>query len=29
MNEYNILIVGVGGQGVLKLAEMICEVAAS
>lgn len=27
MNEYNILIVGVGGQGVLKLAEMICEVA--
>ncbi|MCX8094827.1 MAG: indolepyruvate oxidoreductase subunit beta [Caldisericia bacterium] len=26
MNEYNILIVGVGGQGVLKLAEMICEV---
>lgn len=27
MNEYNILIIGVGGQGVLKLAEMICEVA--
>lgn len=27
MNEYNILVVGVGGQGVLKLAEMICEVA--
>lgn len=26
MNEFNILIVGVGGQGVLKLAEMICEV---
>lgn len=26
MNEYNILIVGVGGQGVLKLAQMICEV---
>lgn len=27
MKEYNILVVGVGGQGVLKLAEMICEVA--
>ncbi|MGQ9845235.1 MAG: indolepyruvate oxidoreductase subunit beta [Caldisericia bacterium] len=27
MNEYNILIIGVGGQGVLKLAQMICEVA--
>lgn len=27
MNEYNMLIVGVGGQGVLKLAQMICEVA--
>lgn len=26
MNEFNILIVGVGGQGVLKLAQMICEV---
>lgn len=25
MNEYNILVVGVGGQGVLKLAQMICE----
>lgn len=27
MNEYNILVIGVGGQGVLKLAQMICEVA--
>jgi indolepyruvate ferredoxin oxidoreductase beta subunit len=27
MNEYNILVVGVGGQGVLKLAQLICEVA--
>lgn len=27
MNEYNILTIGVGGQGVLKLAQMICEVA--
>lgn len=26
MNEYNILVVGVGGQGVLKLAQLICEV---
>jgi len=25
MNEFNILIVGVGGQGILKLAKMICE----
>ena len=27
MNEYNILVVGVGGQGVLKLSQLICEVA--
>lgn len=27
MNEFNILVVGVGGQGVLKLAQLICEVA--
>ncbi len=26
MREFNILVVGVGGQGVLKLAQLICEV---